>query len=96
MVPFDMAPSLAQVLASGGDMNPNTAQGRAIFVFKHDHNVIYRINFDTADGMEATQKLPIEDRDMVYIPTSRSVTLQQAVSIITSVGYPAAMGAAMR
>lgn len=95
IVPFDTAPTLAEVLAKAGDMNSSTAQGRAIFVFKHDKKIIYRVNFDTADGMQAAQKFPINDRDLVYIPPSRSVTLQQIVSIIMSVGYPAAMGAAI-
>lgn len=94
-VPFDTPPTLAEVLSGGGDMNPTTAQGRAIFVFKHDKRIIYRINFDRPDGMEAAQHFPIEDRDMVYIPVSRSVTLQQAVGIIMTAAYPAMMGAAI-
>lgn len=94
-VPFDTAPTLSQVLAGAGDMNPQTAQGRAIFVFKHDKRIIYRINFDRPDGMEAAQSFPIGDQDLVYIPVSRSVTLQQAVGIIMTAAYPAMMGAAI-
>lgn len=94
-VPFDIAPTLSQVLAGAGDMNPQTAQGRAIFVFKHDKRIIYRINFDRPDGMEAAQNFPIADQDLVYIPASRSVTLQQAVGTIMTAAYPAMMGAAI-
>lgn len=96
MVPFDETPSLADVLAGAGDMSPNAAQGRSIFVFKHALRMIYRINFDKTEGMKAAQTFPISDKDLVYIPPARSVTLQQAVNIIMSVGYPAAMGAAIK
>lgn len=96
MVPFDETPSLADVLAGAGDMSPNAAQGRSIFVFKHALRMIYRINFDKTEGMKAAQAFPISDKDLVYIPPARSVTLQQAVNIIMSVGYPAAMGAAIK
>lgn len=96
MVPFDDMPSLADVLAGAGDMSPNAAQGRAVFIFKHDFRMIYMINFDRPEGMKAAQNFPINNKDMVYIPPARSVTLQQAVNIIMSVGYPAAMGAAIK
>nr|WP_249110369.1 polysaccharide biosynthesis/export family protein [Neokomagataea anthophila] len=95
-VPFDELPTLSEVLSGAGDMNLNSAQGRAIFIFKNDTRVIYRINFDKPEGMRAAQTFPVNNKDMVYIPPSRSVTLQQVVNIIMSVGYPAAMGAALK
>lgn len=95
-VPFDELPTLAEVMAGAGDMSLSAAQGRAIFVFKRDKRTIYRINFDKSEGMHAAQTFPINNRDMVYIPPARSVTLQQIVNIIMSVGYPAAMGAAIK
>lgn len=95
-VSFDKQPTLAEVLSGAGDLNIQTAQGRSIFVFKHDKRVIYRVNFDQPDGVAAAQKFPIDDRDLVYVPVTRSVTLQQVVSMIMSVGYPATMGAAIK
>ncbi|WP_323159099.1 hypothetical protein, partial [Pseudomonas viridiflava] len=74
MVPFDETPSLADVLAGAGDMSPNAARGRSIFVFKHALRMIYRINFDKTEGMKAAQAFPISDKDLVYIPPARSVT----------------------
>lgn len=95
-VSFDEIPSLAQVLANAGGMNPGTAQGRAVFVLKKKERIIYYINFDKVEGMKASQHFPVENQDVVYIPSARSVTLQQAVNIIMSIGYPAAMGAAIK
>ncbi|MXV36998.1 hypothetical protein GS535_10665 [Saccharibacter sp. EH611] len=96
MVPFDQVPTLSQVMASAQGLNYNTAQGRAIFVLKSDHSIIYRVNFDTADGMEVAQVLPIEDGDMVYVPVSRSTTLQQIMNMMMVVAGQGMSGASIR
>lgn len=93
---FDEMPSLARALSSSGGMNPGIAQGRAIFVLKQKTRMIYYVDFDKVEGMKAAQNFPIENQDVIYIPSARSVTLQQAVNIIMSIGYPAAMGAAIK
>ncbi|MCX8666313.1 polysaccharide biosynthesis/export family protein [Acetobacteraceae bacterium B3987] len=81
MSPFSQVPTLSQVMASVNGLNPQTAQGRAVFVLKKDRSVMYRINFDRVEGMEASQIMPIEDGDMVYAPASRSVTMQQVLGM---------------
>lgn len=95
IVPFDELPTLSEVLAGAGDMSINTAQAKAIFVFKRNKQIIYRINFDTIEGMNAARYFPIDNHDIVYVPAARSVTLQQVANIIMSVGYPAATAAAI-
>lgn len=92
VVNFDKQPTLAKVLSLGG-ISWHTAQGLGIFVFKHDTRIIYRVNIDTPEGMRIAQYFPITDQDIVYIPPSRSTTLQQIMQIIMSVAYPAALGA---
>lgn len=92
VINFDKQPTLAKVL-SLGQISWHTAQGRGVFVFKHDFRMIYRVNIDTPEGMRTAQWFPIADQDLVYIPPSRSTTLQQITQIIMSVAYPAALGA---
>lgn len=81
IAPFAEPPTLSQVMAQVNGLNPQAAQGRAVFIFKHDHSVIYKINFARLPGMEASQIMPVEDGDMVYIPASKSVTMQQILGM---------------
>ncbi len=94
--PFAETPTLSQVMASVNGLNPQTAQGRAIFVMKKDQSVIYRINFDLVEGMEASQVMPVEDGDMVYVPVSRSVTMQQVLGMFMFIAGQGMSAASIR
>lgn len=96
MLPFNQVPTLSQVMASAQGLNYNTAQGRAIFILKHDRSVIYMVDFDKTDGMEVSQIIPVEDGDMVYAPVSRSTTLQQVMNMLMVVAGQGMAGAAIR
>ena len=92
VINFDKQPTLAKVL-SLGRINWRTAQGRGVFVFKHSFRVIYRVNIDTPEGMRTAQWFPIANQDLVYIPPSRSTSLQQIMQIIMSAAYPLTLAA---
>lgn len=94
MAGFSEVPTLSQVMASIGGLNPQSAQGRAIFILKHDRSVIYQVNFDKIEGMEASQVMPIEDGDMVYVPVTRSYTMQQVMTMLFTMASPGMMAAA--
>lgn len=92
IIRFDKQPTLAKVL-SLGKISWHTAQGRGVFVFKHSFRMIYRVNIDTPEGMRTAQLFPIVDQDLIYIPPSRSTSLQQIVQIIMSAAYPLTLAA---
>lgn len=94
--PFAETPTLSQVMASVNGLNPQTAQGRSIFVMKKDQSVMYRINFDLVEGMEASQVMPVEDGDMVYVPVSRSVTMQQVLGMFMFIAGQGMSAASVR
>ncbi|MBO6035868.1 MAG: hypothetical protein J6P38_02110 [Acetobacter sp.] len=55
--------------------------------------MIYRVNIDTPEGMRTAQWFPIANQDLVYIPPSRSTSLQQIMQIIMSAAYPLTLAA---
>lgn len=96
MSAFSQTPTLSQVMASVNGLNPQTAQGRAIFILKKDQSIMFRVNFDRVEGMEASQIMPIEDGDMVYAPVSRSVTMQQVLGMFMFIAGQGMSAAAVR
>lgn len=96
IVAFDEKPFLSEVLAKAGDLDRNSAQGRAIFILKRLNGNIYKVDMSKVDGLLSAQNFPIDDRDVIYVPPARIVPLQQIVNTLTSAGYPAAVAASAR
>ncbi len=92
---FDVPPTLSMVVASGGGLDANTAQGVAVYVLSSDHKTVYRFPWDTLDGLRAAQSFPMKDGDTVYISTSPSVKFEQIVSILFGAAYPIATASAL-
>lgn len=87
---YEYTPTLAEVVADGGGLSLNAAQGEAVYVLANDHKTIYQIPWDTLAGLRASQQFPVENGDVVYISTSPSVTFQQITSILFAAAYPVA------
>lgn len=96
IVPFDEKPSLSEVLAGAGDLDKNTAQGKAVFIFKKSDQSIFKVDLSQPSGLIAALYFPIDNLDIVYVPPARFVPVQQIVGSIMSVGYPAAIAATAR
>lgn len=92
---FDDTPTLAEVVASGGGLSTQRAQGAAVYVLSHDHRTIYEFPWDSLDGIRAAQIFPVQDDDVVYVSTSPSVKFQQIVGILFDAAYPVATGHAV-
>lgn len=87
---FGHVPSLTEVVSSGGGLNTNTAQGRAVYVLSGDRKIVYRFPWDTLAGLRASQMFPVNDGDVVYIASSPSVRFNQIVNILFSATFPVA------
>jgi polysaccharide export outer membrane protein len=87
---FDYSPTLAEVLAKGGGLNSQTAQGKAVYILSADQKTVYELNWDTLDGLRAAEKFPVSNGDVVYVANAPSVRFQQVVSILFSAAYPIA------
>lgn len=87
---FDYVPTLAQVLAKGGGLSSQTAQGKAVYILSADQKTVYELDWDTLDGLRAAEKFPVANGDVVYIANAPSVRFQQVVSILFSAAYPIA------
>lgn len=96
MQSFDYTPSLAEVVASGGGLGTETAQGEAVYVLSQRQNTIYRFSWDTLAGLRASQAFPVQDGDIVYIATSPSVRFKQVANILFTAAYPIATANAVK
>ncbi len=84
---FGHVPTLADVLATGGGLNPATAQARAVFVLPASKRKIYEIRLDRLSGLQAAKDFPIQNGSVVYVSTAPSVRLQQITQILFSPFY---------
>jgi polysaccharide export outer membrane protein len=87
---FDDEPALSKVVASGGGLNAQTAQGASVFVLSADRTTIYQFRWDTLAGLQAAQRFPVDDGDIVYIASAPIVRLQQVTNVLFSAAYPVA------
>jgi protein involved in polysaccharide export with SLBB domain len=85
---FDTVPTLAAVVAAGGGLSLQVAQGHAVYVLSQDHKTVYRVPWDSLAGLQASQSFPVENGDTVYIATSPSVVFQQVVSLLVEAAIP--------
>lgn len=85
---FDEVPSLAKVVAAGGGLNPQTAQGASVFVLSPDRSVIHEFRWNTLAGLQAAQQFPVRDGAIVYIASAPMVRIQQITQILFSAAYP--------
>lgn len=85
---FDELPTLTKVMASGGGLNSQTAQGKAVYILTSDRQVIYKFLWDSLDGIQAAQKFPVQNGDVVYVAAAPSVRLQQITNILFGAAYP--------
>lgn len=85
---FDEIPSLSRVVATGGGLSSQQAQGASVFVLSADRRTIYEFRWDTLDGLRAAQAFPLQDADIVYIATAPIVRIQQVANILFSAAYP--------
>ncbi len=87
---FDDAPTLSKVVASGGWLNAQAAQGASVFVLSADRSIVYRFPWNSLAGLQAAQAFTVEDRAIVYIASAPIVRLQQVTNILFSAAYPVA------
>lgn len=85
---FDTVPTLAAVVAAGGGLGLQVAQGHAVYVLSQDHKTVYRVPWDSLAGLQASQSFPVQNGDTVYIATSPSVAFQQIVSLLVDAAIP--------
>jgi polysaccharide export outer membrane protein len=87
---FDDTPSLSKVVASGGGLNVQAAQGAAVFVLSADRSVIYRFPWNSLAGLQAAQAFPVGNGDIIYIAPAPIIKIQQVANILFSAAYPVA------
>ncbi len=92
---YEYEPTLAEVVADGGGLSLNAANGEAVYVLSNDHTTIYQFAWDTLDGLRASQAFPVQSGDVVYVATSPSLTFQQVTSILFAAAYPVATAHAL-
>ncbi len=85
---FDTVPTLAAVVAAGGGLGLQVAQGHAVYVLSQDHTTVYRVPWDLLAGLQASQSFPVENGDTVYIATSPSVVFKQVVGLLVDAAIP--------
>jgi polysaccharide export outer membrane protein len=85
---FDEIPTLSRVVATGGGLGLQQAQGRSVFVLSADRQLIRRFNWDTLSGIQAAQAYPLQDGDIVYVANAPIVRIQQVTNILFSAAYP--------
>jgi polysaccharide export outer membrane protein len=85
---FDTVPTLAAVVAAGGGLSLQVAQGHAVYVLSQDHKTVYRVPWDSLAGLQASQSFPVQNGDTVYIATSPSVVFQQVVTLLVEAAIP--------
>jgi len=85
---FDEVPSLSRVVAAGGGLNPQTAQGAAVFVLSPDRTTIYQFRWNSLAGLQAAQRFPVQDGAIIYIASAPIIRIQQITQILFSAAYP--------
>ena len=89
-------PTLAEVIASAGGLNPNTADSSKIYVFRKSVNpqtlpVLYSFNWKAADSIILAQNFPIQNSDIVYVAESPMVPITRILGIILQFGVLASV-----
>lgn len=85
---FDETPSLSKVVASGGGLSVQQAQGKAVYLLSADRTTIYSFPWDTVAGLQAAQMFPVANGDIVYVASAPIVRIQQVANILFSAAYP--------
>ena len=93
---FDEIPTLSRVVASGGGLSVQQAQGASVYVLAADRQTIYAFPWNTLAGLQAAQKFPLGDGDIVYIATAPLVRIQQVTNILFSAAYPVSVARSAR
>src|SRR5262249_29828235 len=93
---FDEIPTLSRVVASGGGLSVQQAQGASVYVLSADRQTIYSFAWNTLAGLQAAQKFPLADGDIVYVATAPLVRIQQVTNILFSAAYPASVARSAR
>lgn len=85
---FDEIPTLSRLVAAGGGLSAQQAQGASVYVLSADRGVIYAFPWNTLAGLQAAQTFPLQDGDIVYIATAPLIRIQQITNILFSAAYP--------
>jgi len=90
---FQQTPSLMEVIAKAGGLNPNNADITNIFIFRRDRGDInvMRINFHDGSGLTTASILPIRENDVIYAPEARVVPWLRVMNIAFQMALPAAV-----
>lgn len=80
---FAQHPSLAQTIAKAKGLNPQTANAKAVYVFRNGQApTLYSFAFKTTDAQFAAQQFPLMDGDIVYVAEAGIVPFQQVMASI--------------
>lgn len=99
---FSSLPTVNSVISASGGLNPNTADDRQIFVMQPSHiagvkSILYVLRWNTPDGLLAAQKMPLHNRDVVYVSTAPIIPVEKAAQIFSSFLLPpAVIGSAIK
>ena len=91
--------TLAEAIARSGGPNDNTANPKAVFLFRYlasptapvdqpPSPVIYRIDMMNPASYFLTQRLAMRDKDVIYVSTARINRIAKFVSIINQLTSP--------
>jgi polysaccharide export outer membrane protein len=80
---FAQHPSLAQAVAQAKGLNPQTANAKAVYVFRNgDNPKLYSFAFKTTDAQFAAQQFPLMDADIVYVAEAGIVPISHIFQAI--------------
>lgn len=80
---FAQHPSLAQAVAQAKGLNPQTANAKAVYVFRNGAQpTLYSFAFQTTDAQFAAQQFPLMDADIVYVAEAGIVPLQSVIQAV--------------
>lgn len=87
--------SVAESLGKSAGLNGWRANPKGVFVFRQRISedsvrepMVYRLDMSSANGIYLAQQFSLQDKDVVYVADSSSVSVQKVLSVIGSVVSP--------
>ena len=89
---YGESPTLAQVLANASGLNPDTANGHAVFVMRQitgqSKPTLYDFSWNKVSGLFAAQQFPMLNGDIVYVAEAPIVPVERVVTMLFQLSLP--------
>jgi polysaccharide export outer membrane protein len=92
VIDFEHRPTLSEVLARSSGLNPNAANGHAVFVLRERPGAkpqLFDFAWNKGEGVVAAHRFAMQSADLVYVAEAPIVSVQRVINILFQAAVPA-------